>query len=70
MHRSIPGFMIQGGGAVCRLCHIISIIRSYSLDFTKNNGTGGESIYGSTFPDESLDLPVDSEGWGSCRFSV
>ena len=59
----MTGFMIQGGGAVCCLCHIISTIRSSFLDFTKNNGTGGESIYSSTFSDESLDLPVDLEGW-------
>ncbi|KAF9452321.1 hypothetical protein P691DRAFT_661078 [Macrolepiota fuliginosa MF-IS2] len=47
IHRSIKGFMIQGGGAL--LTH-----------FTKRNGTGGESIYGSTFPDEDLRRPLDS----------
>lgn len=34
-------------------------------DFTKKNGTGGESIYGKTFPDERLEGPgteVDKEG--------
>lgn len=31
-------------------------------DFTKRNGTGGESIYGGTFPDEDLTRPLDSEG--------
>ncbi|KAI0833764.1 cyclophilin-like domain-containing protein [Trametes gibbosa] len=44
VHRSIPGFMLQGG------------------DFTKRNGTGGESIYGGPFPDEDLSRPLDSEG--------
>jgi len=31
-------------------------------DFTKRNGTGGESIYGGTFADEDLTRPLDSEG--------
>ncbi|KAF5367193.1 hypothetical protein D9758_004065 [Tetrapyrgos nigripes] len=30
-------------------------------DFTKRNGTGGESIYGGMFPDEDLSRPLDSE---------
>ncbi|KAG1759326.1 cyclophilin-like domain-containing protein [Suillus occidentalis] len=31
-------------------------------DFTKRNGAGGESIYGSAFPDEDLTRPLESEG--------
>ncbi|KLO13423.1 hypothetical protein SCHPADRAFT_828036 [Schizopora paradoxa] len=31
-------------------------------DFTKRNGTGGESIYGGTFADEDLSRPVDAAG--------
>ena len=31
-------------------------------DFTKGNGTGGESIYGGPFPDEDLSRPVDQAG--------
>ncbi|KAG7089673.1 hypothetical protein E1B28_011333 [Marasmius oreades] len=31
-------------------------------DFTKRNGTGGESIYGGMFDDEDFSLPLDSEG--------
>ncbi|KAG5639805.1 cytochrome P450 monooxygenase 11, partial [Asterophora parasitica] len=30
-------------------------------DFTKFNGTGGESIYGGTFADEDLTRPLDAE---------
>jgi len=33
------------------------------LDFTKRNGTGGESIYGSPFPDEDLTRSLDAEGY-------
>jgi cyclophilin family peptidyl-prolyl cis-trans isomerase len=32
------------------------------LDFTQRSGKGGESIYGSPFPDEDLSHPLDSEG--------
>jgi peptidyl-prolyl isomerase G (cyclophilin G) len=32
------------------------------LDFTKLNGSGGESIYGGTFADEDLSRPLDSHG--------
>ncbi|KAF9024951.1 hypothetical protein BDZ89DRAFT_1092739 [Hymenopellis radicata] len=31
-------------------------------DFTKRNGTGGESIFGGNFPDEDLSRPLDAEG--------
>lgn len=31
-------------------------------DFTKRNGSGGESIYGRPFEDEDLSMPVDEAG--------
>ncbi|KIP10976.1 hypothetical protein PHLGIDRAFT_100241 [Phlebiopsis gigantea 11061_1 CR5-6] len=31
-------------------------------DFTKRNGSGGESIYGGMFPDEDLTRPLDAGG--------
>ncbi|KAJ2355680.1 heme binding [Coemansia erecta] len=31
-------------------------------DFTKENGTGGKSIYGEKFPDENFTLKHDTEG--------
>ena len=37
-------------------------------DFTKRNGTGGESIYGAPFADEDLSRPVDEAGWASIIF--
>lgn len=52
--------MIQGGGALT-LQIFISIL-CCRTDFTKRNGAGGESIYGSTFADEDLSRPLDAEG--------
>lgn len=60
IHRSIRDFMIQGGGAP--VYHFIFRRYSWSSDFTKRNGAGGESIYGSAFPDEDLTRPLESEG--------
>lgn len=31
-------------------------------DFTKKNGSGGESIYGGPFNDEDLSTPIDAAG--------
>ncbi|KAI9056808.1 hypothetical protein FKP32DRAFT_1584924 [Trametes sanguinea] len=52
IHRSIKDFMIQGGVEPYR----------HLTDFTKRNGTGGESIYGGPFPDEDLSRPLDAPG--------
>ncbi|EJF56505.1 hypothetical protein DICSQDRAFT_71357 [Dichomitus squalens LYAD-421 SS1] len=57
IHRSINGFMIQGGGE-----HSSSSFKSNKRHFTKRNGTGGESIYGAPFADEDLTRPLDSQG--------
>ncbi|KAI0636151.1 cyclophilin-like domain-containing protein [Trametes polyzona] len=66
IHRSIPGFMIQGGGTSSSfLVWDLVFTRDVAMrheDFTKRNGTGGESIYGGPFPDEDLSRPLDSEG--------
>ena len=41
--------------------HLRSIY--FNQDFTKRNGTGGESIYGGPFPDEDLSRPLDAPGY-------
>ncbi|KAI0346321.1 hypothetical protein BDW22DRAFT_1323930 [Trametopsis cervina] len=56
IHRSIKDFMIQGGGMCSCFADLLL------LDFTKRNGSGGESIYGGTFPDEDLTREINSEG--------
>ena len=61
IHRSIKDFMIQGGGASASLFRRDLQLTALA-DFTKRNGSGGESIYGGTFPDEDLTRPIDSEG--------
>lgn len=45
---------------ICFFTHLNCLFPS--ADFTKKNGTGGESIYGAPFEDEDLSRPIDSEG--------
>ncbi|KAF8838607.1 hypothetical protein BDN67DRAFT_971315 [Paxillus ammoniavirescens] len=61
----------KGSSAVseCPLYYKNSIIhrsiRDFMIqggDFTKHNGTGGDSIYGGVFADEDLSRPLDMEG--------
>lgn len=47
---------------VAHLSHYLTGPSRTFADFTKRNGTGGESIYGGTFPDEDLRRPLDAEG--------
>lgn len=42
--------------------YVNTIYRIQGGDFTLNNGMGGESIYGSRFPDEDLSVPHGGAG--------
>lgn len=48
-HRIIPGFMLQGGTAHVGDTRVDPTVPPAG-DFTRGDGTGGESIYGSKFP--------------------
>ncbi|KAG6910098.1 hypothetical protein DXG01_013151 [Tephrocybe rancida] len=60
IHRSIQDFMIQGGGEFNSTHTTITQLTDWA-DFTKFNGSGGESIYGNSFADEDLKRPLDAE---------
>lgn len=52
--------MIQGGGE----SNTTQPAQTLTFpDFTKRNGTGGESIYGHPFEDENFKRDVDAEGY-------
>jgi len=73
-HRVIPGFMCQGvsaGRSSPAKTSVTSTIRNSHRpvsnlyiqgDFTRENGTGGESIYGIKFADENFTLKHEGSG--------
>ncbi len=55
-HRIIPRFMVQGR-------HSIILVTIIGGDFTRGDGTGGESIYGSKFDDENFIKKHEGPGY-------
>ena len=47
---------------VCMYAHIHTHTRTQGGDFTKMDGTGGESVYGGKFEDESFRIKHTREG--------
>lgn len=67
-HRVIKGFMCQGGGTylIVHNCVVGDLTDLVTIcapkDFTRRNGSGGESIYGATFPDENFNRKHTTQG--------
>ncbi|EOD37371.1 hypothetical protein EMIHUDRAFT_56686, partial [Emiliania huxleyi CCMP1516] len=61
-HRVIPGFMIQGGDITAGE-RSQAFAQHSALSYTRSSdGTGGESIYGKTFADESFAIKHGGPG--------
>ena len=72
-HRVIPNFMLQGGPrrSVSRRWRLdvvavaerdLTTVSTNAGDFTRGDGTGGESIYGEKFADENFELKHTGAG--------
>ena len=73
-HRVIPNFMLQGGprrsvSRALRRLDVVAVaerdlttVSTNAGDFTRGDGTGGESIYGEKFADENFELKHTGAG--------